>query len=59
MVIEPTLRSHRPFQLPAVITSHEGTIHSTSTPIRLAISSATSMSKPLKSPLLVWKDCGG
>ena len=59
MVIEPTLMSHLPFQLPAVITSQDGVSHCTSTPIRLAISSATLMSKPLYSPWLFWKDCGG
>jgi hypothetical protein len=45
--------------LPAVITSQDGVSHCTSTPIRLAISSATLMSKPLYSPWLFWKDCGG
>ena len=59
MAIEPTLMSHRPFQLPAVITSQEGVCHSTSTPIRLAISSVTSISKPSYSPWSFRKDCGG
>ena len=45
-VIEPTLMSQRPFQLPAVMTSQDGVSQAMSTPRRLAISVATSMSKP-------------
>ena len=44
--IEPTDMSQRPFQPPEVMTSQAGAVHSTSTPSRLAISVATSMSKP-------------
>ena len=59
-VIEPTVVSHRPFQLPAVMTSHAGVCQSTSTPSRLAISVATSMSKPSYSPVCsLSEDCGG
>ena len=38
--------SQRPFQLPAVMTSHDGVSQAMSTPRRFAISVATSMSKP-------------
>ena len=59
-VIEPTLMSQRPFQLPAVIASHVGVSHSISTPSRFAISVATSMSKPSYSPVSGFSDdCGG
>ncbi len=52
--------SQRPFQLPAVMTSHAGVSQSTSTPSRLAISVATSMSKPSYSPVCsLSEDCGG
>src|SRR4051812_18792415 len=58
--MEPTVVSHRPFQLPAVITSHAGVSHATSTPRRLAISVATSMSKPSYLPVCSFsEDWGG
>ena len=59
-VIEPTLMSQRPFQLPAVMTSQAGASQAMSTPSRLAISVATSMSKPSYSPVFSSSDdCGG
>ena len=52
--------SQRPFQLPAVMTSQDGASQATSTPSRLAISVATSMSKPSYSPVCSFsEDCGG
>src|SRR6476661_2777093 len=58
--MEPTLASHRPFQLPAVMTSQDGVSQPMSTPSRLAISVATSMSKPsYLSSLGTYFDCGG
>ena len=60
IVIEPTLMSQRPFQLPAVMTSQDGCSQAMSTPSRLAISVATSMSKPTHlSSLGTYFDCGG
>ena len=59
-VIEPTVVSQRPFQLPAVMTSHAGASQATSTPSRVAISVATSMSKPSNSPVCsLSEDAGG
>src|SRR3954453_10566869 len=58
--MEPTLASQRPFQLPAVMTSQDGVSQAMSTPSRLAISVATSMSKPsYLSSLGTYFDCGG
>ena len=52
--------SQRPCQLPAVIASHFGVSHSTSTPSLSAIAVATSMSKPSYSPVSGFRDdCGG
>ncbi len=51
--------SQRPYQLPAVMTSQLGVINSTSAPIRLAISRATSTSKPSISFWSLINDCGG
>ena len=59
IVIEPTLTSHRPPQPPAVIAVQSGVVNSMSTPSRLAISVATSMSKPWYLPSGVSSDCGG
>src|SRR5262249_21778235 len=59
-VIEPTLMSQRPFQLPAVIAFQFGVCQSMPTPRRLAISVATSMSNPTYSPVFSSNDdCGG
>ena len=59
-VIDPTVVSQRPFQLPAVMTSQAGVSQATSTPSRFAISVATSMSKPSYSPVCsLSEDCGG
>src|SRR5690348_8182036 len=58
--MEPTERSHRPCQLPEMMESQAGVAHCTFTPSRLAISVATSMSKPFQ--VLVFEsndDCGG
>src|SRR5215211_3926987 len=58
-VIEPTLTSHRSFHEPAVITPHFCGWSSGSTPSRLAISVATSTSKPFHSPdCTSYHDCG-
>ena len=52
--------SQRPFQPPAVMTSQDGVSQAISTPSRLAISVATSMSKPTYlSSLGTYFDCGG
>src|SRR5215510_13625431 len=52
--------SHRLFQLPAVRMVHDGVCQSMPTPNRLAISVATSMSKPSNSPVSTLRDdCGG
>src|SRR5688572_11024488 len=52
--------SQRPFQLPAVMTSQDGVSQAMSTPSRVAISVATSMSKPTYlSSLGRYFDCGG
>src|SRR3972149_2282038 len=51
MVMEPTLTSQRPAQLPAVMTAQSWAVISTWTPSRLAISVATSTSKPSHTPL--------
>ena len=59
IVIEPTLMSQRPPQPPAVIAAQSGVVNSTSTPSRLAISVATSMSKPSYVPSGFSSDCGG
>ena len=59
IVIDPTEMSQRPFQFPAVIVSHDGVFHAMSTSRRLAISVATSMSKPSYSPRIgVQLRCG-
>ena len=59
-VIDPMLMSQRPFQPPAVMTSHAGVSHAMSTPSLLAISVATSMSKPSYfCSLGTYFDCGG
>src|SRR5436190_6056814 len=52
--------SQRPFQLPAVMTSHDGVCQAILTPSRFAISVATSMSNPTYLPVLAsYDDCGG
>src|SRR3954471_4016103 len=52
--------SNRPFQPPEVIRPHDGVSHLMSTPSRLAISVATSMSKPSYWPVSSFSDdCGG
>jgi hypothetical protein len=52
--------SQRPFQPPAVRTSHDGASHAMPTPSRWAISVAVSMSKPSYLPVfLLSDDCGG
>ena len=52
--------SQRPFQPPAVMTSHDGVSQAISTPSRFAISVATSMSKPTYlSSFGRYFDCGG
>ena len=58
IVIDPTLTSQRPPQPPAVMIAQSGVSNSTFTPRRLAISVATSMSKPSKVPSGFWTDCG-
>jgi hypothetical protein len=50
-VIDPTDMSQRSAHPPPVMAFHEGVTHSISTPSRVAISVATSMSKPSYSPV--------
>jgi hypothetical protein len=57
--MEPTERSQRPAQLPAVSTSQPGVTNSISTPSRSAISRPTSMSKPSNSFWSLSEDWGG
>jgi hypothetical protein len=49
IVIEPTLRSQRPAQLPPVISVQSGVTKQGSTPSAAAIAAAASMSKPVSS----------
>src|SRR3954447_8415191 len=58
-VIDPTAPSRRPFQCPPVMTFHSGVSKLALTPRRLAISLATSMSKPTSSFCSERKLCGG
>ncbi|MNN27435.1 hypothetical protein D3C81_1409710 [compost metagenome] len=58
-VIEPTDRSQRLAQRPAVMMPYSGVTNSTLVSMRLPISLATSMSKPLRVLSSPRNDCGG